>query len=91
MLVTDSRDEWSAGELPDPRVRHFWDEERVTGTWFAERDLGGLGYSGIVWDAFFLFGPGASWEDAPDPLEASGATVIGESETLAEAAARLIG
>ncbi len=82
MLATDARSEWDESLLDDPRVTHLWDEERVAGRWLAEADLGGLGYSGIVWDAYFLFGPAASWEGEPGPLVGSGAPVVSRSEQL---------
>ncbi|MGH3103942.1 MAG: hypothetical protein ACRDN6_07600 [Gaiellaceae bacterium] len=83
MLATDARSEWDESVLADARVTHFWDEERIAGRWLADADLGGLGSSGIVWDAFFVFGPAASWSLGPAPLEAAGATVIGHSDDLA--------
>ena len=55
MRVHDARSEIDTSLIDDRRARHYWDEERVSGTWFAEADLGGLGYAGIVWDAYFLF------------------------------------
>jgi hypothetical protein len=76
MLATDSRSEWDADVIPDPRVRHFWDPDRVVGTWFADENVGGLGYSGIVWDAFFVFEASARWAERPDPLTSSGAPVV---------------
>ena len=82
MLPTDARSEWESGLLDDPRVTHFWDEERIVGRWLAEVDLGGQGYSGIVWDAYFLFGPEASWESEPGPLVGSGAPVVEASDQL---------
>jgi hypothetical protein len=91
MLSTDSRGAVDESNLPDARVRHYWDGEREVGRWLAARDLGGLGYPGIVWDAFFFFGPDARWDDVPAPLAASGTTVVGQSGRLAEAAARTFG
>jgi hypothetical protein len=85
MLATDARSEWESEALPDARVRHFWDEERVVGQWLADQDVGGTGYSGIVWDAFFVFGPDADWSDAPAPLLGAGAPVIGDTEQLESA------
>jgi hypothetical protein len=84
MLAPDARSEWDSRALADRRVTHFWDGERLAGTWLADRDLGGLGYAGIVWDAFFVFGPEASWGDEPGPLHASGAPVIARSRHLAD-------
>ena len=82
MLATDARSEWRRSALPDDRVRHFWDEDRVVGRWLADEDVGGLGSPGIVWDAFFVFGPDATWDDVPRPLLASGTPVIGAAPKL---------
>jgi hypothetical protein len=85
MLATDARSEIDRSLLADARVRQYWDGERAIGTWLAERDLGGLGSSGVVWDAYFVFGPGATWEDEPAPLVDSGAPVVSNGERLREA------
>jgi hypothetical protein len=88
MLATDARDEIDAGLLSGARVRQFWDADRVLGTYLAEIDLGGLGYAGIVWDAFFVFGPDSAWGERPSALAGSGAPVIGETAELESALAR---
>jgi hypothetical protein len=85
MLVTDSRSEVERSLIDDPRVRHFWDGGRVTGSWFAQADIGGLGYSGVIWDAYFLFGPDATWDDKPAPLVDFGAPVVSYGEQLRKA------
>jgi hypothetical protein len=90
MLSTDARSEWHEDLLADPRVRHFWDEERIAGLWFAKANTGGLGYAGIVWDAYLLFGPDAVWEAEPLPLAGAGATVIGKSGELEDQARPLL-
>jgi hypothetical protein len=90
MLVTDARSEWRRSALPDERVRHFWDGERVVGRWLADEDLGGLGSAGVVWDAFFVFGPDATWDDVPRPLLASGAPVIDDTASLEAALSPLL-
>ena len=38
-------------------MQQYWDGEGITGTYFAETDLGGLGYSGFVYDVYYVFGP----------------------------------
>jgi hypothetical protein len=48
-------------------------------------DFGGLNY-----DFFLLFDPGARWDTSPPRPVSSGATVIGESERLADSAASLL-
>ena len=83
--VTDGREEIDESILADPRVTQYWDEEGITGTHFAEIDLGGLGYAGFVYDAYFVFGPNATWADSPAPLADSGAPVVYRGEQLAAA------
>jgi hypothetical protein len=69
------------GVLTDPRVVNFWDENRVVGRWFAQHDPENSD-SGIVWDAYYLYGPDAEWDSTPQPLISSGATVRAEADTL---------
>ncbi|MEO5790654.1 MAG: hypothetical protein ABIR67_01110 [Gaiellaceae bacterium] len=80
--VTDKREEIDESILADPRVTQYWDEEGITGRYFAETDLGGLGYSGFVYDAYYVFGPEATWANEPAPLAGSGVPVISEGEQL---------
>ena len=63
---TDAADEIDATILDDSRVKQYWDGEGITGTYFAEADLGGLGYSGFVYDVYYVFGPEAEWADSPE-------------------------
>jgi hypothetical protein len=86
MLAGDSRDLVDRRVLNDPRVTNFYDPNRVVGSWFAEHsDQGG----GIIWDAYFLYGPDASWSAEPGPVLSSGGTVISSSSDLAAAFLRL--
>jgi hypothetical protein len=80
---TDARSEIDESILADPRVTQYWDEEGVTGTHFADTDLGGLGYTGFVYDVYYVFGPGAAWDDEPAPLAASGTPVLEAEHLLA--------
>jgi hypothetical protein len=80
--VTDERGAIDESILADPRVTQYWDAEGITGTHFADTDLGGLGYSGFVYDVYYVFGPDASWADDPAPLAASGGPVLYEGEQL---------
>ena len=61
--------------ITDPRVVHFWDEQRLVGRWFAQLENPVEGELGIVWDAYFLYPPEASWDAKPEPLKSSGSTV----------------
>lgn len=69
------------GVLTDPRVVHFWDENRVVGRWFAQHDPENSD-NGIVWDAYYLYGPEAAWDSKPQPLISAGATVRSEADEL---------
>jgi hypothetical protein len=89
MLATDSRRRWSASNLPGASVSQYWDGDRAVGTWLADHDVGGLGFAGVVWDAFFLFGPNAHWIGEPAPLLASGSPVVSETGSLERALRRL--
>jgi hypothetical protein len=73
--------------LPDARVTQFWDGSAVTSEWFAEN----VDHSPApAWDAYYLFGPNASWTDVPGPIVSSGATIIGQSSALQDAITPLI-
>jgi hypothetical protein len=68
--VTDERGAIDEAILDDPRVHQYWDSEGITGTFFADNDLGGLGASGFVYDVFYVFGGDAAWQDVPAPSAA---------------------
>lgn len=83
MLATDARSEWDPELLDDPRVQHFWDEQRISGEWLADPDNIALDFPGpIVWDAYVLFGPDAQWRDSPSDLVGAGWTVIATADRL---------
>lgn len=76
MLGGDSRSGWRSGVLPDPRVTHLWDEQRIAARWFS---LHVEQTEGLIWDTYMLYGPQATWdsvESTPGPLVSSGATVV---------------
>jgi hypothetical protein len=79
---TDARDRIDESILADPRVAQYWDGEGITGTYFADKDLGGLGYSGFVYDVYYVFSPEATWAGEPAPLAASGGPVVHDGERL---------
>jgi hypothetical protein len=79
---TDAADTIDATTLDDPRVRQYWDGEGVTGTYFADADLGGLGYAGFVYDVYYVFGPEATWADEPAPLVGARVPVVSYVEEL---------
>ncbi len=58
MLPNDSRGKFPTDLLTDSRVTQFWDENHWVGTAFARlADW----HKGVLWDAYFLYGPEASW------------------------------
>jgi len=63
-------------------VTQYWDGEGITGTYFAETDLGGLGFSGFVYDVYYVFGADATWADEPAPLADSAGPVLHKGEQL---------
>ena len=69
--VTDERGAIDESILADPRVTQYWDAEGITGTYFADTDLGGLGYSGFVYDVYYVFGPNAPGPTSRRPLGAA--------------------
>lgn len=80
--MTDERDAIDESILADPRVTQYWDGEGITGTHFAETDLGGLGFTGFVYDVYYVFGRDAAWGARPEPLAGSGGPVLFEGEKL---------
>lgn len=68
-------------------MTQYWDGDGVTGRYFADNDLGGHGYSGFVYDIFYVFAGDAAWMDDPGPLAASGVPVISAGEDLKAALA----
>lgn len=82
VLPGDSRAAWDSRWLRDVRVTQFWDEQSVTGKWFAQKVSQSWG--GPIYDVFFLYGPDARWEaDAePWPIESRGRTILGRRALL---------
>jgi hypothetical protein len=63
-------------------VTQYWDSEGITGTYFADNDLGGLGASGFVYDVYYVFGGDAVWQNDPDAPAGAGGPVLYEGEKL---------
>jgi len=84
--------------LDTPRVRQFYDADASTGRWVhdhfvvADPRLASkrLFARGVTWDAFFLYGPGTSWDEAPKHALASGGPIVQESAILSAAVERLV-
>ena len=80
--MTDERGGIDESIVADPRVQQYWDGEGITGTYFAETDLGDLGYAGFVYDVFYVFSSSAGWRDAPEPLAGAGVPVVSYADEL---------
>jgi len=84
----DTRAEIDGAGMIDSRVTHLWDAGDLVGQGFLDRF--GVTFGGLDYDFFLLFDRDATWGDrAPRPVS-SGATVIGDSDRLAESTAALL-
>jgi hypothetical protein len=79
MLPADVRESWDGGRLTDSRVLHYWDEARITGSWFAQEVDN---YNGVSWNSYYLYGPQASWDEVPSPLQDSGTDISARAGIL---------
>ena len=84
----DTREEIDGAGMVDPRVSHLWDAGTVIGESFL--DQFGVTFGGPDYDFFLLFDREATWDATPARPVSSGATVIGDSDRLAESAAALL-
>jgi hypothetical protein len=84
----DTRDEVDGAGMIDPRVTHLWAAGNVVGQGFLNRF--GVDFEGLDYDFFLLFDRDASWGDTPPRPVSSGATVISDSDRLADSAASLL-
>ncbi|MDF2740091.1 MAG: hypothetical protein K0S88_1458 [Actinomycetia bacterium] len=86
--AVDTREEVDGAGMVDPRVTHLWDAGNVIGEGFLDRF--GVDFGGLDYDFFLLFDRSTTWDqDPPRPLS-SGATVIGDSDRLADSAASVL-
>lgn len=67
MYPGDSKARWNPDLLTDPRVRHYWDQNKLVGRWMVKHEV--VDYPRrTLWDSYLLFGPEAIWKDTPSPL-----------------------
>lgn len=83
MMPADSPAAFPAAKelLPDPRVTHFWDDQKAAGRWFKE-NISPEYQKNVQWDAFYLYGAEAEWKKTPQPLIVSGRTILKKSADL---------
>lgn len=91
MYEGDSRARWRGELMPDRRVEHFWDERRLLGRQYYEdlSRLAGRRAPGtketegqILWDAYLLYPPGATWEGGRTNVISWGRTILLTKHTL---------
>ena len=70
-------------------MTQYWDGEWITGTYFAEEDVAGMGYAGFVYDVYYVFGPQSAWGERPEPVAAGGPVLYELEELLASIRAQL--
>jgi hypothetical protein len=87
--ATDTRAEVDGAGMVDRRVTHFWDAGGVIGQEFLDRL--GVDFGGLDYDFFLLYDSDATWGADPPRPRSSGATVIGDSDHLADGVAALLG
>ncbi|MCI0396701.1 MAG: YceI family protein, partial [Chloroflexi bacterium] len=86
--------------LNDPRVIHFWDQQRLVNAWFAanvplegperaslRRTYGQLDWGVYIWDAYFLYGPEGEWAGVAQAPAGAGYPIIQNRETIRAALA----
>ena len=90
MVRSDNRSRWQPDLLTDPRVTHFWDTDKLVGTWYGENvTVQEPGH--VEWDMFFLYDRGVEWSEDHSGVYSSGRTIWGRRDKLSRDAATLIG
>ena len=91
MMWSDSRAKWPHDLLTDPRVVHFWDEGKVVGRWYetSVTRQGKAGSDRVEWDAYFLYGPQASWQQELPELLSWGHPIVSTNDRFREDLLRL--
>ena len=82
MFPGDSRARWPGSLMADPRVAHFWDENKHVGRFYGE-NVTSTEEGHVEWDAYFLYRPGSSWgASGPDEMVSWGRTVVDTRKRL---------
>ena len=79
MFPGDARWRWDGDGMTDPRVVHYWDEQKSVGTWFSA-NLTRRGSP--TWDFYALYAPDARDLAAPSSM---GGTIISRRAELQSA------
>ena len=99
MYPGDARSKWPGHLLTDSRVVHYWDRERVVGTRYLshlpallERRAAATmaPTDDALWDAFFVYEPGATWQEpVPVPLSWGYPIMLTRDQLTADIEARI--
>ena len=73
--------------VTDPRVSHFWDEQKLVGNWYSSNVLH---REGTTWDFYALYGPDATWGSEPPRAVSQGGTIITRHDQLQAAISPLL-
>ena len=83
VLASDDRSAWDPSLLSDDRITHYWDTDRLLGTWLPrQEEYEDHVFGPLAWDVYFLYGADAYWDETPGPLVSSGSTVLSKSGRL---------
>jgi len=74
---------WNSTRLPNPRVSHYWDMEKIVGRWLVDRKVIDYPHEAL-WDAYLLFKREAIWDAKPQSLTSWGMPVYPNRKGLAE-------
>lgn len=90
MLPTDKLRRTRKDLIPDKRAKHFKDTGRVSGTWFSRNMKNCPSLGEVAWDAFYLYGKDAKWDEVPEPTLSCGTPVVKDWDNLVEAITPLL-
>jgi hypothetical protein len=79
MFPGDARWRWDGDAMTDPRVVHYWDEQKSVGSWFSANLTG---WGSPTWDFYALYSADARDLAAPRSM---GSTIIGRRAELQSA------
>lgn len=79
MYPGDARSKWPPSVLTDPRVVHYWDDERIVGKQYLAHLAAMMSQrapetmppaADAMWDAFYVYPRGSRWKE-PVPVPVS--------------------
>lgn len=83
MYPGDNASKWDPDILTDPRVMHFWDEDKNLGRWYSKNHKPSS-VRNIEWDAYFLYDANSTWGQKPTRMISWGRTIMRMRQKLLE-------